>query len=211
MEIIFLKSVDSTHTYLQNYITLHGYQKPLVVVTQNQTNGIASRDNSWDGQSGNLFFSFVLSRDMLPDDLALQSSSIYFSFILKEILSNLGSSIWLKWPNDFYINEKKIGGTITNFKGDLFYCGIGINLYYTNEVYGNLDIKISINDLINKYFEQVLQKSEWKQVFSKYRLEFNSSKQYKTTIKNKKVSLADAILNGDGSINISNEKVFSLR
>jgi BirA family transcriptional regulator, biotin operon repressor / biotin---[acetyl-CoA-carboxylase] ligase len=211
LEIIFLKSVDSTHIYLKNYITLHGYKEPLAIVTQNQTHGIGSRDNHWDGQSGNLFFSFVLSRDLLPDDLPIQSTSIYFSFILKEILSHLGSLIWLKWPNDFYLNEKKIGGTITNFKGNLFYCGIGINLQYTNEIYGNLDIKISINDLISKYFEQVLQKSEWKNVFSKYRLEFDSSKHYKTTVNNKKVSLAGAILNKDGSINILNEKVFSLR
>tara|TARA_B110000046_G_C12893325_1_gene355339 strand:+ start:163 stop:798 length:636 start_codon:yes stop_codon:yes gene_type:complete len=211
LEILFLKSVDSTHTYLKNYIRLNGYKEPLVIVTQNQTNGIGSRNNSWHGQSGNLFFSFVLAKDMLPDDLPLQSSSIYFSFHLKEILSNLGSSIWLKWPNDFYINGQKIGGIITNFSGNLFYCGLGINLHYTNEEYGNLDVKISIDDLINKYFEHVLQKIEWKKVFSKYRLEFNYSKEYKTTIKNKKVSLNDATLNKDGSINISNEKVFSLR
>ncbi|MGB5868064.1 MAG: biotin--[acetyl-CoA-carboxylase] ligase [Arcobacteraceae bacterium] len=211
MEIIFLKSVDSTHTYLKNYINVNGYKNPLAVVTQHQTHGIGSRNNNWDGQYGNLFFSFVIDKNRLPNDLPMQSASIYFSFILKEILSDLGSTIWLKWPNDFYISDKKIGGTITNFSGELFYCGIGLNLYQINDNYGYLDIKLDIEKLLSHYFNQILQKMNWKKIFSKYRVEFTNSKQYKTTVNNKKVSLEGAILNEDGSINISNEKVFSLR
>ena len=211
MEIIFLKSVDSTHTYLKNHIKVNGYNKPLAIVTQNQTNGIGSRDNNWDGQSGNLFFSFVIDRQSLPDDLPIQSASIYFSFILKELLTDLGSAIWLKWPNDFYLNDQKIGGTITNLSADLFYCGIGLNLHYTNDDYGNLDIQIDTKKLLSHYFDEILKKMNWKKIFSKYRVEFKNSKQYKTTVDNKKVSLEDAVLNEDGSINISNEKVFSLR
>jgi len=209
--MIFLESVDSTHTYLRKYIHKNGYKKPLAVVTQNQTNGIGSRNNNWDGQVNNLFFSFVIDRKNLPPDLPIQSSSIYFSFILKESLSLLGSKLWLKWPNDFYINGNKIGGTITNFSGELFYCGIGLNLHYQNENYGYLDINIEIKSLLNNYFDEILKKRSWKKIFSKYRIEFNNSKQYKTTINNKKVSLKEATLNEDGSINISKEKVFSLR
>ena len=209
--MIFLESVDSTHTYLKNYIKLHSYTKPIAVITQNQTNGIGSRDNNWDGEDGNLFFSFVISKNELPIDLPIQSASIYFSFILKELLSDLGSKTWLKWPNDFYINNKKIGGTITNFSNELFYCGIGLNLHNKNNNYENLDIKININDLLKQYFDRILLKIDWKKIFSKYRIEFKNSKQYNTTVNNEKVSLEDARLNEDGSINISNKKVFSLR
>jgi BirA family biotin operon repressor/biotin-[acetyl-CoA-carboxylase] ligase len=211
LEIIFLKSVESTHIYLKNHITKNGYTKPIAIATQNQTNGIGSRDNTWDGKSGNLFFSFILNKKLLPADLPLQSASIYFSFILKDILSSKGSSLWLKWPNDFYVNDKKIGGTITTLSDELFYCGIGLNLQYLNENYGYLDIEVDVMSLLNKYLTTVLEKISWKKIFSKYRIEFNNSKQYKTTIQNEKVSLEDAVLNEDGSINISNEKVFSLR
>lgn len=58
-------------------------------------------------KNGNLFFSFVLKRNDLPSDLQIQSASIYFSYILKEVLALEGSKIWLKWPNDFYIDNKK--------------------------------------------------------------------------------------------------------
>ena len=81
MEIVYLNEVDSTHTYLKKYIKDKGYTNPLLVYTHNQTNGIGSRDNNWEGKSGNLFFSFVLDKDLLPQDLPIQSFSIYFSLM----------------------------------------------------------------------------------------------------------------------------------
>ena len=209
--MIFLDSVESTHTYLKNYIKINGYKNPLSIITQFQKKGIGSRDNSWRGSKENLYFSFVIEKNLLPFDLPIQSSSIYFSYILKNILSEFGSKVCLKWPNDFYINEKKIGGTITNISNNLFFCCIGINLNFIHKDFGYLDIKLDINELLNLYFQRILEKKEWKQIFSKYTIEFNNSKQYKTTIGNEKVSLKDAILNEDGSISIENKKVFSLR
>lgn len=55
MEIRYLKSVDSTHSYLKNYIKEHGFENSLCIVTRNQTSGIGSRGNSWIGKEGNLF------------------------------------------------------------------------------------------------------------------------------------------------------------
>jgi BirA family biotin operon repressor/biotin-[acetyl-CoA-carboxylase] ligase len=211
LEIIFLKSVDSTHRYLKDYINKNKYKNPIAIVTSNQTNGIGSRDNSWDGKDGNLFFSFAIEKKLLPEDLPIQSSSIYFSYLLKEILSNLGSEVWLKWPNDYYINNKKIGGTITNIKGDILYCGIGLNLINTDNKYGYLDISVDINLLLKNYFNLIKSKKLWKHIFSKYSLEFHNSKQYNTTVKDQKISLKDSILNSDGSVSIENKKVFSLR
>ena len=211
MEIIFLKSIGSTQTYLKQYIKNNGYSKPIAVVTQNQTDGIGSRDNQWQGKTGNLFFSFVIEKDLLPGDLPMQSSSIYFSYILKEILYQFGSKVWLKWPNDFYIDNKKIGGTITSASGNLLYCGIGLNLNFVSEQFGYLDIKPNINVLMKQYFQTVKLEISWKQIFSKYLIEFARSKQYKTTIHGQKVSLKDAVLQDDGSVYINNKKVFSLR
>ena len=210
MIIKYLQQVDSTHTYLKNYIKNNNITN-IAIVTQDQTNGIGSRDNSWYGQKGNLFFSFVIKRSDLPLDLPLQSASIYLSFLLKEILSQQSSQIWLKWPNDFYINRKKIGGTITTLSSNFLICGIGLNLQFTDNQFGYLDINIDIDSTLKQYFELVESKISWKKIFSKYLIEFNKSKHYNTTIKDQKISLKDAILNDDGSIEINNEKVFSLR
>lgn len=211
MKIINLEEVDSTHTYLKNYIMNNSYTKQLCVVTRNQTNGIGSRGNTWNGLEGNLFFSFVLRKEDLPKDLPLQSTSIYFSFVLKKILSEFGSKLWLKWPNDFYLDDKKIGGTITSFSNNLVYCGIGINLNKVSSDFGFLDISIDINDLLNKYFIKLENTSSWQKTLNEYVIEFNRSKKFHVTLDNEKVSLEKAVLNNDGSIQINNKKVFSLR
>ncbi len=211
MKIIRLNEVNSTHTYLKEYIQTNGYVEPLCIVTDYQTNGIGSRGNSWTGKKGNLFFSFVISIDELPEDLPLQTISIYVSYILKSILKNLGSNVWIKWPNDFYINNKKIGGTITNMSKNLVYCGIGLNLLEVEEDFGKLDIKVDVDNLLQNYFLELEKKISWKQIFSDFKIEFQLSKKFQTTIDNQKVSLEQAILNEDGSIQVNNKKVFSLR
>jgi BirA family transcriptional regulator, biotin operon repressor / biotin---[acetyl-CoA-carboxylase] ligase len=203
--------VESTHSYLKKYIDDNGYLNPIAIVTQNQTNGIGSQNNSWDGKKGNLFFSFAISKDILPKDLPLQSASIYFSFILKEIFEQYGSSVWLKWPNDFYIKDKKIGGTITSVNKNIIYCGIGINLYEVDKKYGLLDIDIDINDILNEYFQKIKISIEWKKIFSKFRVQFEKNDSFITKISGKKVVIKSDMLQPDGSLLIDNKKVFSLR
>jgi BirA family transcriptional regulator, biotin operon repressor / biotin---[acetyl-CoA-carboxylase] ligase len=211
MQIIKLKEIDSTHRYIKDYILENGYSEPLCIFTDYQTNGIGSRGNSWLGIKGNIFFSFVVNNFFLPNDLPLQSSSIYFSYILKNVLKEMGSAVWLKWPNDFYIEDKKIGGTITTVSKDLIYCGIGINLKSVSDDFGKLDISIDIDDMLKTYFSKLEKKLFWKQIFSEFKIEFQHSKKFQTTIDNQKVSLENVILNDDGSIQVNNKKVFSLR
>lgn len=211
MKIIRLDEVDSTHKYLKEYILKNEYTSPLCIVTDLQTQGIGSRGNSWIGKKGNLFFSFALDMNSLPKDLPLQSTSIYFTYILKNILKNLGSQVWIKWPNDFYIENKKIGGTITSMSKNQIFCGIGLNLLDVEKEYEKLDIKIDVDDVLKNYFFEIEKKISWKQIFSDFKIEFEKSKKFQTTIDNQKISLESAILNDDGSIQINNKKVFSLR
>ncbi|RZV13591.1 biotin--[acetyl-CoA-carboxylase] ligase [Aliarcobacter butzleri] len=211
MKIIRLDEVDSTHKYLKEYILKNEYKSPLCIVTDLQTQGIGSRGNSWIGKKGNLFFSFALDINSLPKDLPLQSTSIYFTYILKNILKNLASQVWIKWPNDFYIENKKIGGTITSMSKNLIFCGIGLNLLDVEKEYEKLDIKIDVDEVLKNYFFEIEKKISWKQIFSDFKIEFEKSKKFQTTIDNQKISLESAILNDDGSIQINNKKVFSLR
>jgi BirA family biotin operon repressor/biotin-[acetyl-CoA-carboxylase] ligase len=211
MKIQYLKEVQSTHTYLKELIQMQGFRQPLCIATHYQTNGIGSRGNDWIGKEGNLFFSFVLEKKSLPHDLKLQSASIYFSYLLVLVLKQKGSQLWLKWPNDFYIEQKKIGGTITNVNSKLLFCGIGLNLQKVNETYGYLDIKINTNEVLTLYFELLHKKISWKDIFREFQIEFQKSRFFKSSVKGEKISLKSAILNDDGSIDLGNKKVFSLR
>lgn len=211
MKIINLKEIDSTHKFLKEYIQSNGYLEPLCISADLQTSGIGSRGNLWIGKEGNLFFSFVLKKENLPNDLPIQSSSIYFSYILKKVLKSYGSKLWLKWPNDFYVENKKIGGTITNVSGELLYCGIGLNLLWVEEDFGKLDIIINKEKLLEDYFLLLSEKVLWKEIFREFKIEFQLSLEFFATINNIKQPLKEALLNKDGSITVNNEKVFSLR
>ncbi|MDP2893566.1 MAG: biotin--[acetyl-CoA-carboxylase] ligase [Sulfurimonas sp.] len=211
MQILYLESVDSTQKYLKELIKENKISLPYAVVTNSQTDGIGSRGNSWSGVENNLFLSFAIPLKDLPKDLKLESASIYFSYILKETLEEFGSSVWLKWPNDFYINDKKVGGMITNLIKESLVCGVGINIAHAPSDFARLDIVLDRDELLESYFKNIEKKSLWKQVFSKYEIEFCKNKNFYTHDKNRVISLRDASLESDGSIVINGERIYSLR
>jgi len=211
LKIRFLERVDSTQTYLKQLLKSKEVSSPYAVVTKIQTDGLGSRNNSWEGLEGNLFLSFSMSLKDLPTDLKIESASIYFAYILKETLSEFGSNVWLKWPNDFYVDELKIGGMITNLVGDSLICGVGLNLVKSPDGFEKLDIEITIEELLNSYFTNVEKKVLWKQVFSKYKLEFYLNQNFFTHKNNLKIFLNEAELQSDGSIISNGERIYSLR
>ncbi len=211
MQILSLESIDSTQKYLKELIAQGRVTPPYAVVASIQTSGVGSRDNVWQGEENNLFLSFAIPLSDLPQDLKLESASIHFSHIMKETLEEFGSKVWLKWPNDFYINDKKIGGMITNLLSECIVCGIGLNLQNAPDGFDKLDISIKREKLLESYFSNIEKKSLWKQVFSKYKLEFYKNQNFYTHEKNLIISLGEAALQGDGSIVINGERIYSRR
>jgi len=211
LQILSLKSVDSTQKYLKQLVQQKKVQSPFAVTTKIQTDGVGSRNNSWIGLEGNLFLSFTIKLHELPQDLKLESSSIYFAYLLKEVLSELNSTVWLKWPNDFYIDNSKIGGMITNIVGNNIICGVGLNLVDAPDKFVSLDIKVEKEKLLKLFFLKIEKKLQWKQVFSKYQLEFHKNREFFTHNNSLKISLKDAILQNDGSIISDGKRIYSLR
>ena len=211
MQILSLDRVESTQTYLKELVLENKVSGSLAVVAKTQTDGVGSRDNSWMGLEGNLFLSFCIHVDDLPSDLKIESASIYFSYILKEVLKEFGSKVWIKWPNDFYIDDKKIGGMITNVLKEYLICGVGINIVNSPVNYSKLDIKISIDNLLNKYLKNVKKYYSCMHIFSKYNLEFYLNQKFYTHNNKLKISLENAELQNDGSIVVNGERIYSLR
>ena len=211
LKIQYLERVDSTQIHLKKLLKAKKITPPYAVAANSQTDGIGSRDNVWQGIDGNLFLSFAIDLKELPSDLKLESASIYFAYILKNTLKDSGSDVWLKWPNDFYINEKKIGGMITNIVQDVLICGVGLNLVDSPDGFEKLDIKIQKEKLLNNYFRNIEKKLLWKQVFSKYKLEFYLNQNFFTYNNNLRISLGEAKLQSDGSIIVNQERIYSLR
>ena len=211
MELLCFDTLESTQTYLLEEIKSKRLTAPVCVMAKKQTKGIGSRDNSWEGGEGNLFFSFAIDLKDLPKDLPLSSASIYFSYIMREILNGYDNEVWLKWPNDLYEKSNKIGGTITKKFDNILLCGIGINLQKKLNGFKALNINVEPIDLLNEYLVELEKYPTWKQVFSLYRIEFEQSKGYFTHIEGELKSLKNATLSKDGSLIIENKRVYSIR
>ena len=211
MEIRSFPELPSTQTYLVEALKQKKLQPPVAVLAEEQYAGIGSRDNSWEGEKGNFFASVAVNLSDLPNDLPLSSASIYFSFIMKKILLAYHEKVWLKWPNDLYVGEDKIGGTITRKVDDILVCGMGINLKKTRTGYSALQVDVSSRLLLEKYLQALEKFPQWKQIFSEYQVEFELSRRFSVHIENDRKSLYNARLCEDGSLLIEGKKVFSSR
>ncbi len=211
MEILSFDSLHSTQHYLIDELSSNRLQAPIAIIADEQTEGVGSRTNEWHGVKGNFFASFALPLNSLPSDLPLASASIYFAQIMQEVLQDISDNVWLKWPNDIYFGEHKIGGVITKKINQNLVCGIGINISTAPKPYISLCIDIKPFFLLEKYIKELEKFPNWKEVFSKVKLKFENNREYFVHIKDNKKSLLDAVLCDDGSLIIEGEKVYSLR
>ncbi|WQT67864.1 biotin--[acetyl-CoA-carboxylase] ligase [Helicobacter pylori] len=193
------ESLPSTQTYLLEKLKSNELKAPVLVLAKNQSAGIGSRGNIWEGAKSALTFSLALNASDLPKDLPMQASALYLGFLFKEVLKELGSKTWLKWPNDLYLGGQKIGGVLVNIYKGMRVCGIGVNRVSTK--WACLDIGVSDDLIIEGFLKKIEENLFWGEVLSKYALEFHRSNSF--SFHNdwgEAMSLKDAELLEDGRI-----------
>ncbi len=201
------ESLPSTQTYLLEKLKNDGLKAPILIWAKKQSAAIGSRGNVWEGVKSALTFSLALNASDLPKDLPMQANALYLGFLFKEVLKELGSQTWLKWPNDLYVGDQKIGGVMVNVYKDMRVCGIGVNRVSTK--WACLDIGASDDLIIEGFLKKIEENLFWGEVLSKYALEFhkNNSFSFHNDL-GEAVSLRDAGLLEDGRICIKG-KIYS--
>ncbi|GAA7275676.1 biotin--[acetyl-CoA-carboxylase] ligase [Helicobacter pylori] len=193
------ESLPSTQIYLLEKLKSNELKAPVLVLAKNQSAGIGSRGNIWEGVESALTFSLALNASDLPKDLPMQANALYLGFLFKEVLKELGSQTWLKWPNDLYLGGQKIGGVLVNVYKDMRVCGIGVNRVSTK--WACLDIGVSDDWIVEGFLKKIEENLFWGEVLSKYALEFHRSNSFSFHNDcNEAVSLRDAELLEDGRV-----------
>ncbi len=203
--------LPSTQSYLVEQVRAGLITKPTAVIADEQTQGLGSRNNSWEGGRGNFFASIAVTTDALPSDLLPQSASIYFAYLFKDILAQHTPDVWLKWPNDLYLKDAKIGGVITQKLKNFFVVGIGVNLKKNQNSYTALSTDIPALILLNMFLDVLAKYPKWKHLFSQFKVEFELSRAHFAHQNDARISLRDAVLFEDGSLEINDERMYSLR
>lgn len=212
MEVLKFDCLESTQLYVMENLRSQSLKSPVMVVVNTQSGGIGSRGNAWESVQEGLYFSLALPLSLLPQDLPLESTSIYMGYIFKEILNQNGAEVWLKWPNDLYVENKKAGGVMCSMLLGNVIVGVGINLKVRDTRFGALKVGIQKDTILQTFIETFEQKKfSWKQIFSKYALEFYKNFNYGFHYKGRVVEMSEAVLCDDGAILIEDEKIYSLR
>jgi len=210
LEILYFDSLDSTQKHLSKLVEMSLVKGDTAIVASKQTAGIGSRDNSWQSDEGNLFFSCALNASNIASDIPPQAYSLYFGYIIKECIAKYKKEVWLKWPNDIYLHSDKVGGIMTQKKENFFIVGLGLNLV-SNSHYQGLELKTEKNTLVEDIAKSLINRASWKEIFSKYKLEFDKSKEFKTSFNEDKIAMSGAILEDDGSITVEGKRIYNLR
>jgi len=148
------QTIDSTNQAASQAVNKrHAEQKNstgIVVLSEYQTSGRGRRGKCWVSPfASNLYLSMVW--DFEQGATALQGLSLSIGVAVSRALKQLGvQQVQLKWPNDIYIENKKLGGILLEMLGDpAGHCtviiGIGINHSMPKE--SGLDIDQEWTDL----------------------------------------------------------------
>jgi len=136
--LLHLPSVDSTNTFAKDYIAKNSPIDGTVILADDQFAGRGQIGNVWVSEPNkNLTFSIIYRTVFLAASeqffLNMAISLGICTLIEKELKKDANKSVKIKWPNDIYVDNKKIAGilienTISGMHLNYSVIGIGLNV-----------------------------------------------------------------------------------
>ena len=128
MRIVHFETIDSTNTYLKDrYQTLDDL---CFVFADTQSQGRGRNGRFWQSHKGNLMFSLLLKDERylrIYDSLTLIPA-----LAIVKVLEGYGLRPMIKWPNDVYVDDRKICGilaeSVSREKMECLIIGTGFNV-----------------------------------------------------------------------------------
>jgi BirA family biotin operon repressor/biotin-[acetyl-CoA-carboxylase] ligase len=110
--IVRLQVVDSTNNYANNQIRSYDVADGTVFLAYEQTTGRGQTGNFWESEPGkNLTFSIVLYPHFLEIRRQFMLSKVV-TLGVYTALNKYVERLSIKWPNDIYAGNKKLGGIL---------------------------------------------------------------------------------------------------
>ncbi len=152
--VVFIEKVDSTNNYAKNNDLSDGS----LVTCEEQTTGRGRLGRRWESQKG-----MCMSIVLIPEIELSQISKItqVCAAAVAKALEELEVHTLIKWPNDIFLNGKKVCGILTEMKTEADkhpYVVVGIGMNVNNENFPDeiKDIASSLYIETGKMFEKSL-------------------------------------------------------
>lgn len=129
-----LATVKSTNEYALNLLSKSKPPEGTVISAYEQTHGRGQIGSLWESEPGhNLTFSIIFYPSFLPVAKQFALTQCLSLGIVDALKHFIPRGLSLKWPNDIYVDNKKIGGmllqnSISHTKMIHTIAGIGINV-----------------------------------------------------------------------------------
>jgi BirA family biotin operon repressor/biotin-[acetyl-CoA-carboxylase] ligase len=155
--IVRLEVIDSTNNYANSQIRVNELPEGTVFLAYEQTAGRGQVKNRWESEARqNLLFSFVLYPDFIEIRQQFMLSKVVSLGIYKA-LNKYVKTLKIKWPNDIYFGNRKLGGilienSIMNSELKNSVVGIGLNVNQT-VFYSDAPNPVSLRMLTNQHYD----------------------------------------------------------
>lgn len=132
-KLIELEQIDSTNNYLSQLADSVKLPDGSVVTAKLQTSGKGQRGNVWQSEENQ---NFTFSIIYFPGNIHLDRQFLLTQAIslgVYDYLSSICKKVKIKWPNDLYVSNHKIGGLLieNTIKGEFIaqtIIGVGLNI-----------------------------------------------------------------------------------
>lgn len=154
-EIYFYDTVDSTQDVARSLL---GAKEFTTIVAREQLRGRGRFGREWCSPQGGLWFTTILYPRLSANSYAILCLLGSLS-VVEAIETIIGLTASIKWPNDVYMNGKKLAGILveSDIVGDLIersLIGVGVNLNLHLEALP-LELRNNATTLLHEYGEPV--------------------------------------------------------
>lgn len=148
----YLTSTESTQK--DAFRMLESIDKAYLVIAEEQTKGRGRFDRQFESpKKSGLYVSMVFRPNLSITEIV--RFNLFISLAISNTLDEaFGVRSGIKWPNDVYINNKKVCGFLTELVSEsniinTIVCGVGINLF-KNEELSEIDTATSVEEEMHK-------------------------------------------------------------
>jgi BirA family biotin operon repressor/biotin-[acetyl-CoA-carboxylase] ligase len=139
--IIEIKETTSTNTYTDKLLLSEKPAEGTVIIAYKQTHGKGQDQNKWESEANkNLTFSIILYPEFLnPSEQfkITEVTSLGITDFIKTVIPS-DKYIKIKWPNDIYVGDRKLCGTLVQNSivgSKLTECIVGIGLNVNQKIF----------------------------------------------------------------------------
>ncbi|MEC4812466.1 MAG: biotin--[acetyl-CoA-carboxylase] ligase [Scytonema sp. PMC 1069.18] len=128
------ETVSSTNQIVWDLL-IQGKEPGCVVIATQQTAGRGQWGRQWISPTGGLYLSMGIALQL--DATHSYQLTFATAWGIAQQLRNSGILVEIKWPNDLVLNERKLGGILTETKvqrGQITQAAIGVGINWANPV-----------------------------------------------------------------------------